>query len=186
MPASGRSRLIIAAILLLALTACSGQPTTDNGGSGQTTAATAPSASAGGEPAAGPMTGAELVWLEGISALHKTMDSILQDSPSALTAEVMRSLAKQLAGCTPALDKLGPPTDRLRPVHDIAGQGCAQYEKGGKCFATAASLGIVVGGSAEEKKQTDAMSCGFSTPGEGSKFFAEAEGKGFDIKEDAH
>ena len=185
MLAYGRSRsgLVIAAVFVVALTACSGQETTtDNGGSGQSTAANAPSTF---EPSAGPMTGVELVWLEGVGALHKTMDNILQEAPSALTTAAMRSLADQLAGCTPALDKLGPPTDRLRPVHDLARQGCVRYEEGGKCFATAAGLGIVVKGSDKDRTQSDAISCGFSTPGDGSKLFAEARGKGFEIKEDA-
>jgi hypothetical protein len=178
-----RSSLVIAAVLVLALTACSGQETTtDNGGSGRSTAANAPSTH---EPSAGPMTGVELVWLEGVGALHKTMDNILQDAPSALTTAAMSSLANQLAGCTPALDKLGPPTDRLRPVHDLARKGCARYEEGGKCFATAAGLGIVVKGSDKDRQQTDAISCGFSTPGDGSRLLAEAEGRGFEIKKDA-
>ena len=175
--------LAIAAVVVLAMAACSDpEATTVDAGSPQTPATTV-STSAVSTPASGPLTGAELVWLEGIAALHKAMDDVLQDSPTALTPTAMRSLAKQLAGCTSALDKLGPPTDRLRPVHDLAGQGCAEYEKGGKCFATAANLGVVVAGSDQEKKQTDAISCGFSTPGDGSKLLAEAEVKGFEVKE---
>ena len=127
-----------------------------------------------------------MVWLEGISVLHKTMDGILQDSPSMLTPKALSSMAKQLSGCTPALNRLGPSTARLRPVRDLARQGCARYEEAGKCFATAASLGTVIQGSGDEKKQTDAMNCGFDRPGDGSKLFADAEVKGFEVKANAH
>jgi hypothetical protein len=176
------TRFATAVALVLLAAACSGQETTTNGSTpGPTVTATTASTTS-----AGPMTGAELVWLEGVGALHKTMDDVLQDSPSTLTSKAMHSLADQFAACTVALDKLGSPTDRLRPVHELARQGCTQYEKAGKCFATAASLGVVVKGSAEDKKQTDAIGCGFSAPGDGSKLFADAEGKGFELKDAAH
>lgn len=95
-------------------------------------------------------------------------------------------LATQLAGCASALERLGSPTDRLQPVRQLAEQACAQYDKAAKCFTTAANLGIVVGGSADDQKQTEAIHCGFTVPGEGSKLFAEAEGKAFEIKDAAH
>jgi len=82
-----------------------------------------------------------------------------------------------------ALDRLSLPTDRLRPVYEVAKQGCAQYEKAGTCFATAARLGVVVAGSADEQKQRQAEDCGFAAPGDGSKLFADAEIKGFELSE---
>lgn len=42
-------------------------------------------------------------------------------------------------------------------VRDLARPGCARYEEGGKCFATAVSLGTVVQGSGDEKKQNAAV-----------------------------
>lgn len=131
--------------------------------------------------ASGPMTAAELVWLYGIGTLHKTMDKIVLDSPSTLTSKSMRSLSTQFAGCSSALDRLGAATDRLRPVHELAAQGCVQYEKAAACFATAAKMGIVVAGSADDKKQQQAIECGFAAPGDGSKLFAEAELKGAEL-----
>jgi hypothetical protein len=182
-----RSSSLIAAVLAVVLAGCGSQgTTTQSGGSGQSGAPATASAPAADDRSTGPMSGPELVWLEGISALHKTMDGVLQDSPSMLTSGVMRSMAKQLGGCTPALNRLGPPTARLRPVQDLARQGCARYEEAGKCFATAASLGTVVQGSGDEKKQTVAINCGFDKPGDGSKLFADAEGKGFEVKANAH
>ncbi|GIF66903.1 hypothetical protein Ais01nite_49380 [Asanoa ishikariensis] len=170
--------LAVAAVVVLAVTACD-NPEATTGGAAPTTP---PATTAGAPAAAGPMTGAELVWLEGVAALHRSMDDVLSKSPTALSPAAMRTLAKQLGGCTSALDKLGPPTDRLRPVHELAGQGCAEYKKGGDCFTTAAGLGVVVAGSKEEKQQTDAITCGFSAPGEGSRLLAEAEGKGMEVK----
>jgi hypothetical protein len=178
------TRLAVVAILALILTACGGQTTTSNPST--STPASAATTAGATSTASGPMTGDELVWLEGISTQHKTMDKVLQDAPSALTSAAMRSLAQQFAGCTAALDRLGSPTDRLRPVYELAKLGCAQYEKAATCFATAASLGVVVGGSADDKKQREAIDCGFAAPGDGSKFFADAEGKGFEIKDAAH
>jgi hypothetical protein len=37
-----------------------------------------------------------------------------------------------------------------------------------------------------EAHQTDTINCGFAKPGDGSKLFAEAEVKGFEVKEGAH
>ena len=45
--------------------------------------------------------------------------------------------------------------------------------------------GIVAKGSAEEQKQTEAIQCGFASPRDGSGLFAQAECKGFEIKETA-
>jgi hypothetical protein len=129
------------------------------------------------------MTGDELVWLDGIRTLHQTMDKILTAAPTPITTDSMGSLGDQFAGCTTALDRLSLPTDRLRPVYEVAKQGCAQYEKAGTCFATAARLGVVVAGSADEQKQRQAEDCGFAAPGDGSKLFADAEIKGFELSE---
>jgi hypothetical protein len=146
-----------------------------------TTAAARPVASA-----SGPMTGAELVWLAGIRTLHQKMDRILTDAPSPITTHSMGAFGDEFAACTTELDRLGPPTDRLRPVYDLATPACGQYEKAGACFATAAKLGTVVAGSANERRQREATDCGFAAPGDGSQLFADAEVKGFDISEAAH
>ncbi len=129
----------------------------------------------------GPLTGNELVWLEGIAALHKSMDDI----PSMITSSTMLSIAGKQSGCTRTLDGLGSVTDRLRPVADLAKQGCAQYEKSGQCFKTAGEIGAVVAGSAEEKKYNEASDCAFNSRGEASSLFAKAEMKGTEIKEAA-
>jgi hypothetical protein len=181
------SHSLVAAVLAVALAACSSpQKTTPSSEPVRPASPAAVSASAADDRTAGPMSGPELVWLEGIGGLHKTMDTVVKDSPSLLTPEVMRSMAKKLGACTPGLDRLGPPTARLRPVHDLARKGCARYEEAATCFNSAAKLNTVVQGSGDEKRQSDAIGCGFEKPGDGSKFFAEAEAKGFEVKENAH
>ena len=125
------------------------------------------------------------MWLESIASLHKAMDKILVDAPSMLTSDAMHSLGTQLAQCGTMVERLGAATDRLQPVKELAQEGCAQYNKAAECFNTAASLGIVVSGSPEDAKQSEAIACGFSAPGEGSRLFAEAEGKGFEIQQAA-
>jgi hypothetical protein len=83
------------------------------------------------------------------------------------------------------LARLGSPSDRLQPVYDLAQKGCAQYDESAACFATAAEIGAPVAGTSEERKFQDAIDCGFAAPGKGSKLLADAEIKGFEIKEGA-
>jgi hypothetical protein len=102
-----------------------------------------------------------------------------------LTPATFRSLDQQLRGCTHALAQLGPTTERLQPVYQLAKRGCAQYEQAGKCFDTVANAGIVIAGTGAEQKVTQAMNCGSAAVGNGSVAFADAEVKGFEIKQAA-
>ena len=54
-----------------------------------------------------------------------------------------------------------------------------------QCFATAAEIGPVVGGSAEEQRYTEAIDCALAAVSEGSKLFADAEVKGFEVQDAA-
>jgi hypothetical protein len=91
------------------------------------------------------------------------MDKVLTDAPPTVTDSMMREFGKELADCTPALDRLGSTTDRLQPVSDLAERACAEYENTAKRFAAAKDRGF------------DALS-------KGSDLFAQAEAKGFEIK----
>jgi hypothetical protein len=131
-----------------------------------------------------PMTAKELAWLAAISKLHKKLDKVWQDSPTNLTSAVMSALAKGLRGCSRELARLGAPTDRLQPVYTLAKKGCVQYEKGAKCYATAASIiGRVIANAAEERRLNRSIDCGLTAPMKGSGQLALAELKGFEIKE---
>jgi hypothetical protein len=97
--------------------------------------------------------------------LHTRMDHVLSDG-QMLTPAVIRTLAKQLADCTPTLNRLGPVSSRVQPAGDLAKRACPQYELMAKCFATA-------------------QDCGYDPFSTGSSLFADAEIKGEKIKEAA-
>jgi hypothetical protein len=119
----------------------------------------------------------DTAWLAGIKALHTSMDAV----PQLLEPTTMRTFGDHLAGCTHDLDQLGLPSERLRPAADLARQGCREYEKGAPCFATAASLGVVVAGSADDRKHQEAITCALAAVEAGSRDLAEAEGKAIEI-----
>src|SRR5262245_7270672 len=97
----------------------------------------------------------------------------------------MTKLANSLRSCTRVLARGGSPSDRLQPVYALALKGCKEYNKGAACFTTAARIGIPLGGSSEDRKQTKALDCGFAAVGKGGIFLADAENKGAEIKLEA-
>jgi hypothetical protein len=117
--------------------------------------------------------------------LHTTSDKILTSAPSNMTPPALGTLAIKMRGCSRGLARLGAPSERLAPVYRLAKSGCAQYDKAAKCFATAASIGIPFAGTSQERRLNQAIDCGFAAPGKGSALLAEAEAKGFEIKETA-
>jgi hypothetical protein len=186
MPATaGRRRVIrlaIAVVAVLLVVGCADQPTTSTAASTPgTSPTTTPEPTTTTIP---PMTAEEVAWLDGLRKLHNKLDKVVQDSPTNLTGGVMAALAKGLRGCSRALAQLGTPTDRLQPVYKLAEKGCAQYEKGAKCFAIAASIIVhPIASSAEERKLNQSIDCGFSAPATGSGHLTAAEVKGLEIKE---
>jgi hypothetical protein len=186
MPATAGRRwagLAVAAAGALLVVGCGGQ-------SGTSTAASTPSSlatttTAATATTAGSLTGEELLWLEAIRKLHTKTDKVLTDAPSNMTSSALGTLSTKMRGCSRELARLGAPTERLQPVHKLARNGCAQYDKAAKCFATAASIGIPIAGTSQERRLNQAIECGFAAPGKGSALLAEAEAKGFEIKEAA-
>jgi hypothetical protein len=67
------------------------------------------------------------------------------------------------------------PSTRLQEVDDLVKKACRQYDKGADCFDTAAKIGIPIAGSDEERKQTEAIDCGFDAVNRGSEVLFEAE-----------
>jgi len=106
------------------------------------------------------------------------------DAPTNLTSASMGPIATKLRGCSRELARLGTPTERLQPVYKLAKSGCAQYDKAAECFATAARIGVITGAT-EERRFNQALDCAFAAPSKGSELLANAEGKGFEIKEKA-
>jgi hypothetical protein len=97
----------------------------------------------------------------------------------------LHALEVQLRRCTRELARKGAPSGRLKPAFALVKKACAQYDKGARCFATAAAIGIPLGGSPEERKLTAAIKCGFSAPGKGTGLLADAESTGDAIKRKA-
>jgi len=185
--------VLLVAVVVLLVTACTGRPVTANRASvvptlvPSTTSAvpTNPDPASDPDPTfdpAGPLTGDEVAWLDGVITLGKKMDKVLTDSPANVTPSVMRSLAQQLSGCARALNRLGPPTERLKVIQALANKGCSAYEVGSRCFATAASVGIPLSGSAAARKQDKALNCGFAAQGKGLLPFTEAAAEGLNLK----
>jgi hypothetical protein len=126
------------------------------------------------------MTGGELLWLQGISQLHKTMDKALVDLPS-LTPDTLGSVVQQLRSCTRELTQLGPASERLLPVFELAHQGCTQYEQAATCFDTAVRSSIPINGTDAARRARQAVTCGSATFDRGSALFADAEVRGFQL-----
>jgi hypothetical protein len=130
----------------------------------------------------GPMTPAELSWLTAFEKLSKQMEDVYTKIPTNLTPKAMASTANKLRECSRQLARMGSPSARLQPVYALVKKACQAYDTGAQCFATAASLGITVAGSAADRRQSKAIDCGFAASGKGSLPMADAENKAEEIK----
>jgi hypothetical protein len=131
---------------------------------------------------AGPLTGEERVWLESIATVHRRVDKALSELPCCTDRTELRALQRQLHRCTRELVRKGARSARLRPVRALVKQACTRYDKGAKCFAAAAAIGIPLAGSPAERKLSAAINCGFSAPGRGTALLADAESKGDEVR----
>jgi hypothetical protein len=184
MPANRRrsaARLAVLVLLVLLIGGCGGQ-SNDSTASGQSTTSTTVAPTTTTVPT---MTTEELAWLKAVTTLHKKMDKALQENVT-LTRAKMISYATMLRACSRELTRIGSPTDRLQPVHVVVKKACRTYDKGAKCWATAARVsmadGGVVAGTPEEPIQSRAIECGGAAIGNGSNLLADAEAKGEEIK----
>jgi hypothetical protein len=174
------AHLTVPVLLVLLIAGCGGQ-SNESTAAGQATTSTtvAPTTTVP------PLTAEELAWLKAVATLHKKMDKALQQSVT-LTRAKMTSYATTLRACSRELTRIGSPTDRLQPVHVVVKKACRTYDKGAKCWATAASVsmadGGVVAGTPEERIQSRAIECGGAAVGNGSNSLADAEAKGEEIK----
>jgi hypothetical protein len=136
----------------------------------------------------GPMTAAELSWLSAIETMHYKVDTIYQKD-RVLTRREALSLGNALAQCGRTLRRIGPGTARLKPVYTLVKEACALFDKGAKCWVTAAGAmdagGGVAAGTPEERIFDKAMSCGDASYGDGTNLLSDAERKGGLIKSEA-
>jgi hypothetical protein len=186
MPANTRrlaARVAVTVLLVGLAGGCGGDTTTSTATSPASTASTT---AAPTTPTVLPMTAEELAWLTAITRLHKRIDKAFSSESVTLTRAKMVELGNALGACSRELRRIGSPSDRLQPVYTIVKKACRTFDKGAKCFATAARVsdasGAVIAGSAEERTQRRATDCGFAASGNGSNLLADAESKGAEIK----
>jgi len=126
-------------------------------------------------------TTGESAWLDGVKRLDESMNDAFVNAPTHITSTALAALADRLRGCSRELARIGPPTDRLQPAHTLVQQACARYDQGAQCFTTAADIGIPVAGSDADRRQTEALDCGFASSDAGTTL-ADAINKGDEIK----
>jgi hypothetical protein len=175
------ARLTVAVVCALLVGGCGDQRDTSIGAATPTTTTT-PAPTTTTLP---PMTAEELAWIKAVTTLHKKLDRPFMQAGTLTRAE-MTLYANTLRGCRGELTRIGSSSDRLQPVYRLVKKACALYDKGAKCFATAASVsmasGAVEAGTPEERTQSLAIDCGFAAQGNGSNLLADAEAKGEEIK----
>jgi hypothetical protein len=171
--------LAVVAVCALLVAGCADQtPNTSTAVSQPSTTSTTVAATTTTVP---PMTAKELAWLKAIPKVRTKIDKTME-ATSNLTIAAMRKLATTLRSCSRELARGGAPSDRLQPVYALVKKACKEYDKGAACFTTAADIGIPFGGSAEDRKQQQAIQCGFDASGKGGIHLLDAENKGDEIK----
>jgi hypothetical protein len=191
MPANHhRSPARVAVLILLVVLAggCAGKDATSTGAS-QTTTTTAPTTVAATTTTIPPMTAEELAWLKAVTTLSKKLEKAFSATSVYLTRAKMTSYANTLRSCSRELARIGSPGDRLEPVYVLVKKACGTFDKGAKCWATAARVsmadGGVVAGTPAERTQRKAIECGSEAQGNGLNLLTEAKANGEEIKVEA-
>jgi len=171
-------------VLASAAVGCAGQTVTPDATPTPSSSASAPSPTTTGQGpiTTGPMTTEELAWLSAVEKLATQMDGIYAGVPTHLTPAVMAATAKELRGCSRELARIGSPSVRLQPVYVLVKNACQEYDNGATCLATAASIGVPQQGSTNDRKQNQAIECGFASSEKGGLPMAKAQAKGEEIK----
>jgi hypothetical protein len=129
-------------------------------------------------PTATPMTAAERAWVAGIAHLQKKIDKPFTARAMTMTRAKMTQLASATGGCGRKLRRMGVPSTRLQSVYAMATKACRTYQKAARCFARAASVSGIDGGTfagtPQERIQRRSLSCGFAAQGNASNRFSDA------------
>jgi hypothetical protein len=181
MPATTRrsaARLAATAVLVVLVSGCAGKTATSTAASQPSTTSTTVAPTTTTVP---PLTAKELAWLKAIPKVSDRIDKTMATTTD-LTISGMLKLASALRSCSRQLARGGAPSDRLQPVYALVTKACAEYDKGAACFTTAARIGYTFAGSAEDRRQTKAIDCGFAAGAKATVILADAENKGEEIK----
>jgi hypothetical protein len=170
--AATRHGPIITVVVVLALLAsgCAGHKTPPAAVNRHPTASPAPTAT--------PMTAAEREWVAGIAQLQKKIDKPFTARVMTMTRVKMTQLERAAAGCSPKLRRMGAPSSRLQSAYAMAKKACRTYKKAARCFARAASVSGIDGGTfagtPQERIQRRSLACGFAAQGNASNRFGGA------------
>jgi hypothetical protein len=181
MPASTRrsvARLAAAILLVVLAGGCAGEDATSTAVSQATTTSTtvAPTTT---RPK--PLTAGERAWLDAIPKVRARIDNALTETVT-LTPLKLRSLANTLRSCRRQLLGAGSLGERLRPIYDLVKEACREYDKGARCFATAARMSATILSAAEQRKLHQAFDCGFAAQGKGLYPLGKAEQQASQLK----
>jgi hypothetical protein len=182
MPANcGRSaaRLAVPVLLVLLVSGCGGQ-TDESTAAGQATTSTTVAPTTTAVPR---LTAQELAWLKAVTRLQQRMEKAFEkQSGMRLTRAKMTEYVNAMRSCSRELARMGSPSDRLEPVYVMVKKACRTFDKGAKCWATAASVsmgsGGVIAGTPEERTQRRAIDCAGAAEGNGINVLIQAEYKG--------
>jgi hypothetical protein len=181
-PSRSATRVAVLLLLVLLIGGCGGQ-TNESAAGGQATTSTTVAPTTTTVP---PLTAEELAWLKAVPKLQESLARDLQQSGITLTRATMTSYANRLRACSRELARIGSPSDRLEPVHATFTKACRTFDKGAKCWATAARVsmadGGVIAGTPQERTQSRAIECGSAAVGDGLNLLIQAEAEGEEIK----
>jgi hypothetical protein len=182
MPATTRRRVfrLTAVMLFLLVSGCASHEATSTPASRSSTATGTPT------PTATPMTAAELGWITAVTKLHTKIDKSFRASNITMTRAKMNEFKDALQLCARELRRIGSPGNRLQSVYVTVQKACRTYDKGARCFATAAKVSDAAGGTmagtAAARTQARSLTCGFAAQGDGSNLLTDAEAKAEAIK----
>jgi hypothetical protein len=182
MPASTRrsaAGLVVKVLLVVLAGGCAGEDTTSTAASRATTTSTTVAPTTTTVP---PMTAKERAWLKAIPRVSGKIEKTLGVATFTVTPEIMHSYANTLRGCRRELLRAGAPSDRLQPVYVLVKKGCAQLDKGARCFDSAATFHPIGPGTPEDRAQSRAIQCGFDAGAKGLIPLADAEEEGSRIQ----
>jgi hypothetical protein len=179
MTASRRAaHLTVTVLLVLLVGGCAGQDANQAATPQPATSIAAPTTTT-----VPPLTAKELAWLKALPKLDAKIAKAMEGRLN-LTIAKMRSLADVYRSCTRELRRMGPPSDRLQPVSVLAKKGCREYDRGARCWDTAARLGYTFVGSAAERKSEQAINCAFDAGRKGTTVLVDALNKGDEIEDE--
>jgi hypothetical protein len=124
------------------------------------------------------MTAAERAWVAAIAHLQKKIDKPFTAQAMTMTRAKMTQLETAAGGCGRKLRHLGVPGPRLQSAYAMAKKACRTYAKAARCFARAASVSGIDGGTfagtPQERIQRRSLACGFAAQGNASNRFGDA------------